>query len=72
MSVWIIIFLALGFIVSSIFTLKYTANMKMHVPKELKNQFDKQFNAPGKKAEDDEDNVTNIDGSKPTKKPHSH
>lgn len=71
MSVWIIIFLALGFIVSSIFTLKYTANMKMHVPKELKNQFDKKFNAPGKKDEG-EDNVTNIDGSKPPKKPHSH
>ncbi len=71
MSVWIIIFLALGFIVSSIFTLKYTANMKMHVPKELKNQFDKQFNAPEKTAED-ENKVTNIDDSKPPKKPHSH
>lgn len=69
MSVWIIIFLALGFIVSSIFTLKYTANMKMHVPKELKNQFEKQFSAPEKK---DQDKVTNIDGTKPTKKPHSH
>ncbi len=66
MSVWIIIFLALGFIAGSIFTLKYTANRKMHVPEELKNQFDKQINKP---ADKDKGKIKNIDGSKLPKKP---
>ena len=39
--VWLIILVALGFILGSILTLKYTANMKMHIPKELEHQYNK-------------------------------
>jgi hypothetical protein len=39
--VWLIILVALGFILGSILTLKYTANMKMHIPKELEHQYKK-------------------------------
>lgn len=42
--VWFIIFIALGFIVGSIMALKYTANMKMKIPEEIKNQYSKSFN----------------------------
>ena len=42
--VWFIIFIALGFIVGSIMALKYTANMKMKIPEEIKNQYGKAFN----------------------------
>lgn len=39
--VWLIILVALGFILGSIMTLKYTANMKMHIPEELQHQYKK-------------------------------
>ena len=39
--VWIIIIAALGFILGALMTVKYTANMKMHIPEELKNQYNK-------------------------------
>jgi len=39
--VWIIILVALGFILGSIMTLKYTANMKMKIPKEIEEQYSK-------------------------------
>ena len=39
--VWLIILIALGFILGSIMTLKYTANMKMHIPEELEHQYKK-------------------------------
>ncbi|GIC76009.1 DUF2897 family protein [Moritella sp. F3] len=42
--VWLIILVALGFILGSIMTLKYTANMKMKAPKEIENQYNKAFN----------------------------
>lgn len=42
--VWLIIFIALGFILGSIMALKYTANMKMKIPKEIENQYNKAFN----------------------------
>ena len=41
--VWLIILVVLGFILGSIMTLKYTANMKMHIPKEIENQYNKAF-----------------------------
>lgn len=41
--VWLIILVALGFILGSIMTLKYTANMKMKAPKEIENQYNKAF-----------------------------
>jgi len=41
--VWIIILVVLGFILGSIMTLKYTANMKMHIPKEIEHQYNKAF-----------------------------
>jgi len=37
--VWLIIMIALGFILGSIMTLKYTANMKMKIPKEIEHQY---------------------------------
>ncbi len=39
--VWLIILVALGFILGSIMALKYTANMKMKIPKEIEHQFNK-------------------------------
>jgi len=42
--VWFIIFIALSFIIGSIMALKYTANMKMKIPEEIKNQYSKAFN----------------------------
>lgn len=42
--VWLIILVALGFILGSIMTLKYTANMKMKAPKEIEHQYNKAFN----------------------------
>ena len=41
--VWLIILVVLGFILGSIMTLKYTANMKMHIPKEIEHQYNKAF-----------------------------
>lgn len=57
--VWIIILVALGFILGSIMTVKYTANMKMHIPKEIEHQYNKAFHldasAHAKPLEDDKD-----------------
>ncbi len=39
--VWLIILVALGFILGSIMAVKYTANMKMKIPKEIEHQFNK-------------------------------
>ncbi|KXO14022.1 hypothetical protein AKG98_84 [Moritella sp. JT01] len=39
--VWLIILVALGFIIGSIMALKYTANMKMKIPEEIEHQFNK-------------------------------
>jgi len=39
--VWLIILVVLGFILGSIMTLKYTANMKMKIPEEIEHQFNK-------------------------------
>ena len=39
--VWIIIIAALGFILGALMTVKYTANMKMRIPDELKKQYNK-------------------------------
>ena len=41
--VWLTILVALGFILGSIMTLKYTANMKMKIPKEIEHQYNKAF-----------------------------
>lgn len=41
--VWLIILVALGFILGSIMALKYTANMKMKIPKEIEHQYNKAF-----------------------------
>ena len=57
--VWLIILVALGFILGSIMTLKYTANMKMHIPKEIEHQYNKAFHLDAgehaKALPDDED-----------------
>jgi len=37
--VWLIILVALGFILGAIMALKYTANMEMKIPKEIEYQF---------------------------------
>ena len=58
--VWLIILVALGFILGSIMTLKYTANMKMKIPEEIEHQYNKAFHLDaGKHAKalpDDDDN----------------
>ncbi|SGY92835.1 Putative uncharacterized protein [Moritella viscosa] len=41
--VWLIILVALGFILGSIMALKYTANMKMKIPEEIEHQFNKKL-----------------------------
>ncbi|QUM79572.1 DUF2897 family protein [Moritella sp. 5] len=59
--VWLIILVALGFIIGSIMALKYTANMKMKIPEEIEHQFNKSLHLDAgenaKALADDEDEL---------------
>lgn len=59
--VWIIILVVLGFILGSIMTVKYTANMKMKIPEEIEHQFNKSLHldagAHAKALKDDKDDA---------------